>query len=118
MSKASRDIESKIAGAVAATVGRTDVPADIPSIAPITEAVSREIIPELLHATNNEPFVKSWVSMGSSSSIVGALYLFGYTVWKTGDLPGPEVAVPALMILSGALSSLWGRWMAKRPIGG
>jgi hypothetical protein len=117
MSKASRKLESKIAGAVAQTVARTDVPAEIPSIAPIAEAVSKEVVPEILHATNNEGFLKSWVSMGSSGSIISVIYLAFYHVWTTGDLPPPEIATPLLGVAAGAGIALYGRWLAKKPIG-
>jgi hypothetical protein len=117
MSKASRKFETKITGAVAEAVKRSDVPAEIPAIAPIAEAVAREIGPEILHATNNEGFIKSWVSMGSSGSIISVIYLAFYHIWTTGDLPPPEIATPLLGVFAGAVIALYGRWVAKKPIG-
>jgi hypothetical protein len=118
MSKASRKLESKIAGAVADAVRRSDVPAEPGSVGPIADAVSREVVPEILHATNNEGFLKSWVSMGSSGSIISIVYLAFHYVYTTGDLPPPEIATPLLGVAAGALVALYGRWVARKPIGG
>lgn len=117
MSKASNALSGKIAGAVAEAVASDKVNADASAIAPITEAVAKQVVPEILHATNNEPFLRSWVATGSSASVIGALYLFGYTIWKTGDLPSSEIAVPALLVIYGGLQALYGRYRAKKPIG-
>lgn len=87
------------------------------AVGPITEALTKEIVPQVLFQTNQEGFFRSWVNNGSLLAIIGGLYTVGYTVYQTGDLPPPEQVIGAASAVIGGLGGLFGRNVATRPIG-
>lgn len=83
----------------------------------ITSKVMSEVAPIVAHATNNEPWWQSRVTLGAlMAAVAGVLGIFGYafpeeTQGKVMDL------VIALGPIIGAGLALYGRWAAKKPLG-
>jgi uncharacterized membrane protein YoaK (UPF0700 family) len=117
---ADKNLEVKIQTAVTAAVADPTVPA-APAAIPVIVGALTKLIPEILHATNNEPWYRSQVTWGSIVALVGGiLALFG--VAFPAEMQGQVVgfilsAVPVVMPIAGALYALYGRWRAKKPIG-
>ncbi len=117
MSSPAEALSRKIAESVAGAVTRADVPAQPSAVTPIANAVTRAVVPEILSATNNEPWYRSRVTWGAIASIV--LPLLG-ALGVTSDVIDSDQFVAlglALGTAAGGLLTLYGRWKAKRPIG-
>ena len=72
---------------------------------------------QIKHLTNNEPAIKSRVTIGNVVTILTVLLsVIGV---GTEILPPDKltVLVTAGFIVGGALFSLYGRWVAKKPLG-
>lgn len=84
----------------------------------IAREVVREIGPMVAHATNNEPWYQSRVTIGALISIgTGVLALFGIVITPDDIATITSVALAGGTVLGGALT-LYGRWKARTPIGG
>lgn len=114
---ARQKLENKIIGAVVSAVGNPAVPAQPGAVSPIVDAVTSRIVPEIISATNNEPWYRSRVTLGALlAAIAGVLGLFGYAFPL--EAQGKVIDfILALGPLIGAALTLYGRWAAKRPIG-
>lgn len=73
MSKAARNLKTNIATAVINAVSDPKVLADVSAAPAIVEAVTKQIAPEIINATNNEPWFRSRVTWGAIASIVLAI---------------------------------------------
>jgi hypothetical protein len=116
MSKISKELNSRIAGAVIRTVARPDVKAEMSAASSITQAVSEEIEPEILHATNNEPWWQSGVIMGSLLVIATRLLAhFGYAIPPElhGDILNLIIAFGPY---AGAAFVIGWRQLSKKPL--
>ncbi len=116
MTNASTKLRDQITGAVQRTVKRSDIPADYPAIQPIAEAVIKEVGPDILSATNNEPWFASRVTLGAIASLVGGSYSLVLDFFD-GTLPTPESLTAQVAVIGGAALTLYGRWAARRPLG-
>lgn len=114
---ARQKLENKIIGAVVSAVGNPAVPAQPGAVSPIVDAVTSRIVPEIISATNNEPWYRSRVTLGALlAAIAGVLGLFGYAF--PAEAQGKVIdLIIALGPLIGAAITLYGRWAAKKPIG-
>lgn len=85
--------------------------------APVTKAIITEILPPVLHATNNEPWYQSRVTWGALGAIV--LPILG-VIGVTSDVIDMDtfvgLGIAAGTVFSGIVT-LWGRWKARKPIG-
>ncbi len=116
MTNASATLRDQITGAVERTVKRSDIPANYPAVAPIAEAVIKEVGPDILNATNNEPWFTSRVTLGAVASIVGGAY--GLLLdCLDGTLPTTDSLTAQVVVIGGAALTLYGRWAARRPLG-
>ncbi|GEC33570.1 hypothetical protein N181_25220 [Sinorhizobium fredii USDA 205] len=115
---ARQKLENKIIGAVVSAVGNPAVPAQPGAVSPIVEAVTSKILPEIINATNNEPWYRSRVTLGALlAAISGILGAFGYAL--PAELQGNVIdLIIALGPVVGGALALYGRWAAKKPIGG
>lgn len=103
-----------LAEAVSATVKRDDVPAQSGAIKPIVDAVT----PIVANATNNEPWFQSRVTIGAIVSIaVPALGALGVSA-DVVDADQLTALLVALGSLIGGAITLYGRWKARKPLGG
>ncbi|MEY9782259.1 hypothetical protein [Sinorhizobium fredii] len=117
MNEAKKTLENKIAGAVITAIGDPAVPADSAAAAPIINAVVTRIAPEIINATNSEPWYRSRVTLGAIlAAAAGVLGLFG--VAFPADVQGKviELVIALGPVVGGALA-LYGRWSARKPIG-
>lgn len=82
-----------------------------------TTMVNAEVKPIVQHLTNNEPWYQSRVTWGAI--IAMSAPVLGY-VGIQADILDPDeavrIAVGAMSVIGGAIS-LWGRWVARKPIG-
>lgn len=83
----------------------------------IVEAVQEKVAPIVAHATNNEPWWQSRVTLGAIlTAVAGVVGIFGYAF--PAEVQGKVIdAVIALAPLVGAAITLYGRWVAKKPLG-
>ena len=88
----------------------------------VTERVAREIEPTLEHLTNNEGWYRSRVAWGAILSAIGATSsLLGVSFEP--ELQGRVLEAIMLWVavgglVSGPLLTLYGRYIAKKPLGG
>ncbi|CCE94658.1 hypothetical transmembrane protein [Sinorhizobium fredii HH103] len=117
MSDAKKILENKITGAVIAAIGDPTVPAESAAAAPIINAVVTRIAPEIINATNSEPWYRSRVTLGAIlAAAAGVLGMFGYAF--PADVQGKviELIIALGPVIGGAIA-LYGRWAARKPIG-
>jgi len=84
---------------------------------PVANAITAEVLPGVLHATNNERWFQSRVTWGAIVTIgTGVLGAVGVaTDWLDAD-----TAIAVGMGLGSAIGgviTLYGRWKARQPIG-
>lgn len=117
MNTEQKKLENKIAAAVITAVGNPTVPADPAAAAPIINAVTAKIAPEIINATNNEPWYASRVTLGAIlAAAAGVLGLFGYAFPAEVQGKVIELIIALGPVIGGALA-LYGRWAARKPIG-
>jgi hypothetical protein len=117
MNAEQKKLENKIAAAVRTALLEPTTPArGIEAAAPIIEAVTSQIAPEIISATNNEPWFASRVTIGALAGLVGGSYGLVLDVLD-GTLPTPESVTAQVVVIGGAALTLYGRWAARRPIG-
>lgn len=83
----------------------------------ITSKVLTEVAPIVAHATNNEPWYQSRVTLGAIlAALAGILSIFGYAF--PAEMQGKviDLVLASAPLIGGALA-LYGRWVAKKPIG-
>lgn len=117
MSTAQQKLETKIAAAVINVVGDPTVPAQPAAAAPIIDAVTAKIAPEIIAATNNEPWYQSRVTLGAIlAAAAGVVGIFGYAF--PAEVQGKVIdLIIALGPVIGGGIALYGRWAARKPIG-
>lgn len=83
----------------------------------ITSKVLTEVAPIVAHATNNEPWYASRVTWGALlAAVSGVLGILGYSF--PAEMQGKIIdLIIALLPIIGGLTALYGRWVAKKPIG-
>lgn len=116
MNAAKKHLESKIASAVVDVVGNPAVPAEAAAAAPIIDAVTKKLAPEIVNATNSEPIWQSRVTIGAVAGLIGGTYGLVLDVLD-GTLPTAESLTAQVVVIAGAALTLYGRWAAKKPIG-
>lgn len=124
MNTEQKKLENKIAAAVITTVGNPAVPADPASAAPIINAVTAKIAPEIINATNNEHWWQSRVVWGSIVAIAAPLAapLLSWVIGETVTISAEEqeniaAALAAAGSALGGLFAIYGRFVARKPIG-
>lgn len=99
---------------VALNPGTALTTAEAPAVA---KAIAAEVLPGVLHVTNNEPWYQSRVTWGAIISVgTGVLGAFGVA---TDWLDAEEAIALGIGLGSvvGGLVTLYGRWKARKPIG-
>ncbi|WP_104839237.1 hypothetical protein [Sinorhizobium fredii] len=124
MMDARQKLENKIIGAVVSAVGNPAVPAQPGAVSPIAEAVTKKIAPEIIAATNNEPWWQSRVMWGSIVAIAApiAAPLLSWVIGETVTISADEQANIAAALAAagsavGGLLAIYGRFRARKPIG-
>lgn len=92
-------------------------PTDVPAVREVVaETVRRELEAREQHSTNSEPAYQSRVAQGSLASFLGAAALFA-ELWTNGVPDAPTLYVAPVTILFGSVWALYGRFIAKKPVG-
>lgn len=124
MNSEQQKLENKIAAAVITAVNEPSTPAKVEAAAPIIEAVTSKIAPEIISATNNEPWYQSRVMWGSIIAIAAPIlapllsWLIGETVTiSTEEQEAIAAALAAAGSAVGGLVAIYGRFIARKPIG-
>jgi len=112
-------VKEAISDAAERVALRSDVPIANVDAAGIAAKVATEVMksPELINAMNDEPWYQSRVTWGAIiSTAIPLLSVLGVaTDWIDPDQAiGIGVAVGSVV---GGVLTLYGRWIAKRPIG-
>jgi hypothetical protein len=87
----------------------------------LREEIAEAVHPVIAHATNNEPWYQSRVTLGSIAVLVAmAAGGLGYSIEPEtqGKVIDAIIQVAPLVVAAlGGAFSLYGRWVAKKPIG-
>jgi hypothetical protein len=112
-----KTIDKVVDRAIDRVVSRPDVPVERPSATAIKEAIIEEAseMPEIKHLTNTEPWYQSRVTLGALGTVVGSLWGC-YLIYLESGL-NITLMWPLLTTAGGAAVTLWGRWVAKKPLG-
>lgn len=83
----------------------------------ITSKVMSEVAPIVANATNSEPWYRSRVTLGALlAAIAGVLGIFGFSLAPEDQSKILDLIVAIGPVVGGALA-LYGRWVAKKPLG-
>lgn len=88
---------------------------DVPAMAAQLE---KSVTPIVMHATNAEPWYQSRVTWGAIMAVVAPIV--GQILGRQFDAEDQQLAVTIAIGAIGAVGgivSLYGRWVAKKPIG-
>ncbi|TWF53276.1 hypothetical protein [Neorhizobium alkalisoli] len=90
-------------------------PADVPQV---TSKVLAEVAPVVAHVTNSEPWYQSRVTVGNyvamASVVIGPIIGHSFSPEEQGLI---TAVVTGAGVMAGAAFSLYGRWVAKKPLG-
>jgi len=116
MTDAANLLKSKMAAAVISTIANPDVPAKSGAAGPIIDAAFKSVGPEIINATNAEPFYQSRVTIGAIMTLIGGSYSLVLD-FMDGVPPGVDDLTGQLTAIVGAGVVLYGRWVATKPLG-
>lgn len=114
---AEQALKTRITDAVTRAVHDPATIAQPQDVMPIASAVIEAVAPQLEHAANAEPWYRSRVTIGAIVSI--AIPLLG-VAGVSGDVLDADQLTALLMAAGaviGGITTLYGRWVAKAPIG-
>lgn len=91
---------------------------------PVAHKVEAAVTPFIVHATNQEPWYQSRVTIGAIVAVAGGIAgMAGYTLdaedqayWVDSISQGIQLGTSVAALVGGALA-WYGRWRAKKPIG-
>lgn len=98
-------VQDLVINAVRDATGKYSVPA----------VAANEAAKVIVNQTNNEPWFQSRVTLGSLGGVLGAFTVI-INMFASGQIDVPALA-GALATLIGAGVTLYGRWVAKKPLG-
>lgn len=110
-------IQAAIVAGVSAATASPATAATPADNAIITASVASSVAPLIANATNSEPWYQSHVTIGAIVSIViPVLSLVGI---KANVITADQLTaiITAAGVLVGGLVTLYGRWVAKKPLG-
>ena len=121
---AAQIVNDKITAAVAVAVQKDSTPAEAGSIQPIANEVIKRVTPLVLHATGNEPWYQSRVTLGAIAAVIaGILGMAGYSFdvedqrfWVENVSQIAQLASSVIAIGAGVVA-WYGRWRARKPLG-
>jgi hypothetical protein len=109
-----------VSGALARVAARSDNPVTPDLVPVLSQAILDEAVrdPAVQHATNSEPWYASRVTWGAMIAALAPIagLVLGQTVTADDQASLVEIATAAGTLL-GAGIALYGRWVAKAPIG-
>lgn len=117
-------VNTKIEAAVATAVMKETTEAQSSAIQPISHEVIKRITPIVLHATSNEPWYQSRVTLGAIAAVIAGLASFaGYSFDAEDQKFWVENASQLIQLVSGVVAlgggvlAWYGRWRARKPLG-
>ena len=113
MADTQTQIKAQMADAVTSAVANPKVQAELSAVPAIIDALT-PVVDAILHSTNNEPWYKSRVVWGQIITVIGLVAsAAGLNMGATTQ----EILISLGVTLSGPAIALWGRYMAKKPLG-
>ncbi|KAA0970790.1 hypothetical protein FPY71_09960 [Aureimonas fodinaquatilis] len=109
-------IKAAVSGAASAAAS-PNIAIDRSAIQPVAETIAARMEPIIQHVTNTEPWWRSRVTLGALLALFsGVAGTMGYVM--PDELRGEvlELLVAAGPVIGGIVA-LWGRWVAKQPLG-
>lgn len=106
-----------ITSAVLKTLRSPNVPQVSNSEAPaVTREIVKDLAPQIEFKTNNEPWFQSYVTLGSLGTVITSI---GFIISDLSNGGGIDTATmgQSIAVILGAAVALYGRWIAKKPIG-
>ncbi|GAB4072805.1 hypothetical protein KHC28_00820 [Ancylobacter sonchi] len=82
----------------------------------IAKEVARAATDTIINQTNNEPWYLSRVTLGALLALVGGIYSLGLD-FADGAPPSVDSLTSQLTAIVGAGTVLYGRWVARKPLG-
>jgi hypothetical protein len=96
---------------------RDDVPVSNSQATQIAERVAQQVAPVIVNQANQEPWYQSRVILGSIVAILGGvLQLYGYS-FSAEDQAMVVDVIGQGITFAGTLFALYGRLVAKKPLG-
>ena len=80
----------------------------------IAKEVAKETAAVVINQTNNEPWYQSRVTLDALLALVGGVYSLGLD-FADGSRPSVDSLTSQLTAIAGTV--LYGRWVAKKPLG-
>jgi hypothetical protein len=103
---------------------RPEIPVDNDDADFVADLAADEAVPVILHQTNQEPWYQSRVTLGAIVAIgSGFATLGGFSVDESAQrqildtFVGVGTIAGSLGAVLGGVTALWGRWVARRPLG-
>ena len=106
-------IKAQMAEAMTSAVTNKTVQTELAAVPAIIDALT-PVVDAILHSTNNEPWYQSRVVWGQIITVVG---LVTSAAGLNMGVSTQAILVSLGVTLSGPAIALWGRYMAKKPIG-
>jgi hypothetical protein len=117
MSMVENAVRSAIVKGVANAASDPHVSTERSDINVVTSKVLSEVVPVVAHATNQEPWYQSRVTLGAIlAAAAGVLGVFGYAFPSEVQGKVIDLVIALGPVIGGALA-LYGRWLAKKPLG-
>lgn len=117
MSKIETAVRAAIVKGTVEAVANPQTAAEQKDVTIIASKVLNEVAPLVAHATNSEPWWKSRVTLGALlAAIAGVLGIFGVSFGVEDQSKVLDLII-ALVPVIGAALTLYGRWVAKKPLG-
>lgn len=116
MSDAKADIKDAIADGVNVAVNSPSTDATSKDKPVIAKAVTDALTPIILNATNNEPWYQSRVTLGALATLLGGSYNL-VLQFVNHTPPTTDSFIAQATTLAGAAFVLYGRFIAKKPLG-
>ena len=109
-------IAAAIAGASSAAAS-PNIAIDRSAVEPVAQTIAARVEPIIQHATNTEPALQSRVTIGNAVTLLAVLAgAFGVEI-APDDQALLVTAISGAFVVGGAIYSLYGRWVAKKPLG-
>ncbi len=90
---------------------------DLRDTAQITADITKEVAAVAVNQANLEPWYQSRVTIGALITLVSGLYALGLD-FADGTPPAVDSLTAQLGAIVGAATVLYGRWIARKPLGG
>ena len=115
MSEVFDGLRRKIETATLHIASRDDTKMNYADATKVSQALVKEVIPDILHATNNEPWYASKVTLGAVATLIGGSYALVMD-FADGTMPTGDSFTGQVVAIACAALALYGRWAARKPV--